>query len=362
MNGRERFLAAAARRPVDRIPVWLMRQAGRCLPEYLALRESHSFWELVTTPELACEVTLQPVERLDYDAAILFSDILVVLEGMGAGVEFPETGGPRMARPLDTPALIEKLEAPEPVSDFPYVTEALKLVREALPHKAVLGFGGAPFTLACYLVEGGGSRTLARTKRLAYSHPKTFLHLLDLLAEATVSHLGAQIEAGADAVQLFDTWAELLGPAEFQIWGLPAVTHIFNRLKERYPETPMTYFARGSPHLLPYLRLLGCDVVSLDWRVSLRLARELLGGELALQGNLDPTVLLGPPELVSRRVREVLELGGGQGHIFNLGHGVLPETPLASLEALMATVRGWEPAAGDEGIEGIKETGGAGER
>jgi len=328
-----------------------MRQAGRCLPEYMALREKHSFWELVTTPELACEVTLQPVERLDYDAAILFSDILVVLEGMGAGVEFPETGGPRMEQPLDTPELIEGLEAPSPESDFPYVTDALKLVRKSLPHKAVLGFGGAPFTLACYLVEGGGSRTLARTKRLAYSHPEAFQGLLDLLAEATISHLGAQIEAGADAVQLFDTWAELLGPAEFQVWGLPAVTHIFTSLKERFPETPMTYFARGSPHLMPFLGLLGCDIVSLDWRVGLRPAREMLGEGVALQGNLDPTVLLGPPELVSRRVREVLELGGGIGHIFNLGHGVLPETPVASLEALMATIREWNPQVDKEGAE-----------
>lgn len=351
MNGRERFLAAATNQPVDRVPVWLMRQAGRCLPEYLALRDSHSFWELVTTPELACEVTLQPVERLDFDAAILFSDILVVLEGMGAGVEFPESGGPRMKRPLDTPELIEHLEAPEPASDLSYVSEALKLVRQALPHKAVLGFGGAPFTLACYLVEGGGSRTLARTKRLAYSHPDAFQQLLELLAEATVSHLGAQIEAGADGVQLFDTWAELLGPAEYQIWGLPAVTHIFKQLKERYPETPLTYFARGSPHLLPFLGMLGCDVVSLDWRVNLRPARESLGRGLALQGNLDPTVLLGPPELVARRVREVLELGGGLGHIFNLGHGVLPETPMASMESLVATIREWEPPVRDTGAE-----------
>lgn len=349
LTGRERFAAAARGEQLDRPPVWLMRQAGRCLPEYMELREKYSFWELCNTPELACEVTLQPVERLDYDAAIFFSDILVVLEGMGTGVEFPEKGGPKMARPLDTPELIAGLEVPVPKEEYPYVAEGLRLVRKALPHKAVLGFAGAPFTLACYLVEGGGSRTLARTKRLAYTHPEAFESLLELLAEAIVAHLGSQVETGVEAVQLFDTWAELLSPAEFQRWGLPAVQQIFTTLKERYPATPLIYFARGTPHLLPHLPEVGADVLSVDWRVPLDQARVKLGTDQPIQGNLDPTVLLGPPKLVAERTYEVLEHGGARGHIFNLGHGVLPETQVPALEALVQTVKEYRAPNYQEG-------------
>lgn len=338
-TSRERMLRALAGKDVDRPPIWLMRQAGRYLPEYRAVAEEVPFEARLQDPELAAKITLQPLHRFPLDAAILFSDILVLLGHMGHPARFG-TGGPRIDDPVRTPEQVEALRPPRPEEAFPYVADALRLVRAALPEHALLGFAGAPFTLAAYLVEGGGSKEFAETKRFAYRHPEAWETLLGTLADVAGDHLASQVRAGADAVQLFDTWAEVLAPREYEALALPGVQRAVRRFKEK-ANAPLIYFARGTPQLLPCLGLTGADAYSVDWRVDLADVRAHYPKK-TLQGNLDPTLLFAPPERVAGETRRILDALHGEAHVFNLGHGILPLTPLESVQAMVEAVTSWK--------------------
>ncbi|MHB8418608.1 MAG: uroporphyrinogen decarboxylase [Myxococcales bacterium] len=320
-----RFLRACRGLPVDATPVWFMRQAGRYLPEYRAIRERHDFLTLATTPELAAELTLQPVRRLGVDAAIVFADILLPLPPMGVPLRFAEGEGPVIDRPVASRADVERLRVPDP-SELSYVAEALRLVRRELPAEvALIGFAGAPFTLASYLIEGGHSKNLERTKRLMWSDPSTWHLLLGKLAETCAAYLKLQIEAGAQAVQLFDSWVGCLAPADYDAFVLPHSARIFAAL--RASSAPALHFGTDTATLLPSMARAGGEVIGVDWRCPLSAARQLLGGARPLQGNLDPVALLASPEAALAAARRVLEEARGGPHIFNTGHGLLPETP-----------------------------------
>jgi uroporphyrinogen decarboxylase len=351
------FLRACRREPVERTPVWIMRQAGRSLPEYRALRERHDFLTCCRTPELACEITLQPVRRLGVDAAILFSDILVPLPEMGVGVEFGP--GPRIERPLRSRADVEALRAPDAREATPFVMEAVRLLRREL-RVPLIGFAGGPFTLATYLVEGGATRSFAEIKSLLFSDPATAHLLLERCAATVASSLAEQVRAGAQAAMLFDTWAGVLSPEDFRAFALPYARRVFAAVVEAGDDhrggVPRIYYAGETAGLLGSLAEVGAEVVGLDWRVDLGEARRRLGPQLAVQGNLDPAVLLGPPELIRRRVAGVLRgarvgdgghgpAGPALGHVFNLGHGILPTTPPENARALVEAVREQSSAA-----------------
>lgn len=336
LTPRERFLRACEGKDIDRPPVWLMRQAGRYLPEYRELREATTFEKRLTSADLATEITLQPLRRFPLDAAIVFSDILVPLTGMGRPARFDEHG-PHVDRPVRTPADVESLGTPECARDSPYLLDTLRRVRKELPDHALLGFAGAPFTLAAYLIEGGSSKGFQETKRFAYQHPDAWHRLLDHCARAAAEHLRAQLEAGCDAVQLFDTWAETLAPSEYEQLVLPHVRTVFRALPA---EATSIYFARGTPQLHPYLRETGARAWSTDWRVPLETMRALYPG-VPLQGNLDPTLLFAPPALLVEETRAMLDALGGEAHIANLGHGILPGTPLESVGTFVKTVTEW---------------------
>ncbi len=320
--------------PVDRTPVWFMRQAGRYLPEYREIRQRVSFLELCRDPGLACEVTCQPIDRFDLDAAIVFSDILVVLEAIGREVEFVPGKGPRILEPIRSAADTTDLRHPDVSEALPHAPETIRRFRKARPEVPILGFAGAPFTLLCYLVEGAGSREWSQLKRLLFSDPETTSRLLDLLADVVGDHLQAQIDAGAAAVQLFDTWAGILSPADYLRWALPAAQRAFSRVKG----APRVYFTRDSAPFLEWLPETGADAIGLDWRVDIGEARRRLG-PIPVQGNLDPTVLFAPPREIRKRVRAILDAAGSTGHTFNLGHGVLPDTPISGVEAMVDEVR-----------------------
>lgn len=340
LTGRGRMLRALAGKEVDRPPIWFMRQAGRYLPEYRAIREEVPFEARLQDPALAAKITLQPLQRFPLDAAILFSDILVPFSALGHPARFGAEG-PTVADPVRTPEQVDAMEAAPPGKAYPYVAEALRLVRGALPEHAVLGFAGAPFTLAAYLIEGGGSKEFAATKRFAYRHPDAWNALLGKLSDVVGDHLASQARAGADAVQLFDTWAEVLGPDEYELLALPWVQRAIRRSKQD-SNTPTIYFARGTPHLLPFLGATGADAFSVDWRVALADVRARYPGK-PLQGNLDPTLLFAPPETVTQQTRRILDSLRGEGHVFNLGHGILPDTPLESVQAMVEAVTSWTP-------------------
>ena len=331
------FLRACRREPVDRAPIWVMRQAGRYLPEYRAVREKVDFLTLCRTPELATQVTLQPIDRFGFDAAILFSDILIPAASMGVNFDF--NPGPVLEEPLRTPADIEKLSLSDPEETVPYVFETVRMLRRALAGRVpLIGFAAAPFTLAAYLVEGGGSRNFDRIKRMLFGDPDSAHKLLGKVAEMTERYAAAQIRAGAEAIQLFDTWAGVLDPASYREFALRYARQVLEKLRES--SVPLIYFALDSNHLLKEIRECGADVVGADWRLPLSEVSARLGQRFALQGNLDPCVLFAAPAVVEQRTRWVLEQGRDlPGHIFNLGHGILPETPLASVEALVRTVR-----------------------
>ena len=335
---RPRFLAACRREPVDRPPVWMMRQAGRYLPEYREVREKVGFLELCKTPDLACEVTCQPIRRFGFDAAILFSDILIPVEAMGVPVEFVEERGPVLAAPIRTRGDLDRLHVPDPEAEMPFVPEAVRRIRRALPGTPLIGFSGAPVTLAAYMIEGGGSKNFVELKRFLWADPEAARRLLRLITDTVTRYLEAQVAAGAQAVQLFDTWAGVLAPSDYDEAALPYVTEIVARLKRT--GVPVIYFVNGAAPLLDRMRRTGADVVGLDWRVDLAAARAQLGPEVAVQGNLDPVALHAPPEVVAARTRAVLAAGGGTGHVFNLGHGILPDTPLAGVAAMLAAIRG----------------------
>ncbi len=334
-----RFVDACLGRPVDTTPVWLMRQAGRYLPEYRALRQKASFLEMCKDPDLVVEATLQPMRRFDLDAAIIFSDILILVEAMGVPVEFiPE---PRLPRPVRTPEAARALRVPDPLRDTGFVMRGIARVRQALdPARALIGFSGAPFTLATYLVEGGGSRDFRHTKTWMLQDPEGFAGLLARIADAVAPYLRAQVEAGADAVQLFDTWAGALAPDDFRRFALPAARSVIERI--RCEGVPVIYFVNGAAGVLEDLVHSGADCVGIDFRVDLAEAIRRIGGRVSVQGNLDPMALFAPAEVLRDRAASLVEAGfAARGHVFNLGHGVHRDTPLSSVETLVEVVHRW---------------------
>jgi uroporphyrinogen decarboxylase len=328
----DRFLRACRREPVDCTPVWMMRQAGRYMAEYRALRAKHSMLEVCKTPELALEVTLQPL-KLGMDAAILFADILLPLEPMGAPFEFAKGEGPVIHSPITCKADVDKLHDIEIEDGLGYVLEAIKMIKKEVK-VPLIGFAGAPFTLASYLVEGGKSTAFAKAKRFMYAEPETFSALMHMLAEVVRKFLHKQIDAGCDAVQLFDSWVGQLSAVDYRTYVLPHVSHILKDIEKR--GVPVIHFGTGTYHLLEAQREAGGTVIGLDWRTPIAEGWKKVGADCAVQGNLDPIALLAPVELAEKHAARVLEDAGGRpGHIFNLGHGILPETPPDTVKAVI---------------------------
>ncbi|HSR68992.1 MAG TPA: uroporphyrinogen decarboxylase [Acidobacteriota bacterium] len=330
-----RFLKACRRRPVDRIPVWMMRQAGRYMAEYRALRKRYEMLEVCKTPELALQVTMQPIKRFDLDAAIIFADILLPLEGMGVPFGFEPNHGPVIHDPVDSLEKIDAVQVAEIEESLGYVLEAIRLVRAELDDSiALIGFAGAPFTLASYMIEGGGSRNYLTTKRLMLTHPRAWHRLMETVSETTWRYLAAQAEAGAQALQLFDSWVGCLSPRDYDEFVFPHVRSIFQRLQDK--DVPLIYFGTNTSTLLPRMKQSGCSVLGVDWRLPLEQAFELAGDELAVQGNLDPAALFAPRQALLQQVEAILqESRGRRGYIFNLGHGILPGTPVENVEAVI---------------------------
>ena len=329
------LVRAARREPVERTPVWFMRQAGRSLPEYRALRERHSFWEVAQTPELCAEVTLQPVRRHGVDAAVMFADIMTPVVAMGLDVELVEGVGPVLETPVRSAADLERLVLPEPDAYAP-LAEAIRAVRgELAAERAVVGFCGGPFTVAGYLVEGRPSRELTRVKALMYGEPAVWNALMERLSECFAAYLGEQVRAGADVVQLFDSWVGVLSPADYQEFVAPWSAQILASV-----DVPTIHFGTGTATLLPAMARAGGDVIGLDWRLPLDDGWTLVGDDRGVQGNLDPAVLLGPWERTEAAALDVLARAGGRpGHIFNLGHGVLPGTKAQAVTRLAELVQ-----------------------
>ena len=334
----DRFLRACRKQPVDTVPVWIMRQAGRYLPEYMEVRRKHAFLELCKTPELAAKVTLQPVARLGVDAAILFSDILIPVEAMGVPLEFQESKGPVLGKGVRDRSDVEALRVPDPEQELGFVLEAIRILRRELAGKVpLIGFSGLPFTLASYIVEGGKSRDFARLRSLMKDDPKTFAALMEKLAATTIAYVDAQLKAGAQAIQLFDTWAGILEPAQYRAQVLPYTSRVAEAIRGR--GAPVIHFTETCEKLLPVLRELPVDVLSIDWRVPLDRAAGIVGQKFVLQGNLDPEKLFNPIAEVEAAVADVLKRGrAAGGHIFNLGHGILPKTDPETARALVEAV------------------------
>lgn len=332
----DRILRAARRQPVDVTPVWLMRQAGRYLPEYRAIRGKVEFLELCKTPELAAEVTVQPVTRLGVDAAIIFSDILIPVEAMGMELELGDRG-PHFPHPLRTAADIARLVVPDPQEATGFVAEAIHRTRSALSDTVpVIGFAGAPFTLAAYMVEGGGSKSFILIKRLLFEQPKLAHALFEKLTEALIPYLKMQVAAGARLVQVFDSWAGELGPEDYETFALPYTQRIVHALKAK--GVPVILFGTSMSTLLPQMVRTGADVIGCDWRIHLDEARARVGDSVALQGNLDPLALFLPTPELEARVQDTLRRAGPVGHIFNLGHGILPPTSPEAAKAMVDAV------------------------
>ena len=334
----ERLLRSCRGEPVDRPPVWLMRQAGRYLPEYRRVREGMSFLELCRDVDRAVEISLQPLDLVGSEAVIFFSDIFVPIPGMGVEIDFQP--GPTIAEPIRRFDQVERLRVPDPTEDVPYVFEILRTLRIELAGREVplLGFAGAPFTLAAYLVEGAGSRHFATLKRMMWREPELLRALLAKLSDLVVGFLNAQIEAGAQVVQLFDTWAGILSPADYREWVLPVHREIVARLdRER---APLILYVNDGAHVVDEMLESGADVLSLDWRVDLGQAARRVGSRASLQGNLDPCALAAPPEEIQRQVRELAAAAAAaRGYILNLGHGCLPETPVEGVRAFTEAAR-----------------------
>ncbi|MGB8590440.1 MAG: uroporphyrinogen decarboxylase [Candidatus Acidiferrales bacterium] len=340
------FLRACRCEPVERVPVWIMRQAGRYLPEYRALREKHTFLEVCKTPELAAEVSLQPFRTIGVDAIIVFSDILIVAEAMGLPLDVPDAG-PILGNPIRDAAGVERLRLFDPNEVTRFVGDAIReICREAGPTVPVLGFAAAPWTLACYMVEGQTRGELSTIKQMLYSEPELLRALLDKIARATAPYLRAQIEAGATAVQLFDTWAGELSREEYEAFALPATKSVIEHLL--LAEAPLILYSKGTAHLLDLLGRSGADVVSVDWRVDLEEALDRLGSRVALQGNIDPRVLLTREDIVAVAARAAVRKTRGFGHILNLGHGILPNTPVENARAFVRAGQEFRAAVPDE--------------
>ncbi|HID75544.1 MAG TPA: uroporphyrinogen decarboxylase [Planctomycetaceae bacterium] len=332
------LMRAARCERTERVPVWLMRQAGRYMPEYRAVRRRTSFLELCKNPQLSAEVMLTAVERLGVDAAIIFADLLPILEPMGFQLEYVAHGGPRIHNPVRTAEDVGRVRELEDLDRLQFVFDTVRLTRQGLDERLpVLGFAGAPFTLASYAIEGGASRDYRHTKLLMYRHPAAWKDLMERLARATARYLNAQIAAGAQAVQLFDSWVGCLGPDDYRRYVLPYSRQLIEAVEST---APVIHFTTGNPALLPLVRRAGGQVVGVDWRTRLDDAWKNIGYERAIQGNLDPMVLLDGPELIRQRTGEVIEQAAGRpGHIFNLGHGVLPQTPVENVRLLVETVK-----------------------
>jgi len=323
----DRLLRALLRQPVDATPVWMMRQAGRYLPEYRATREkAGSFMQLCQTPELACEVTLQPLERFPLDAAILFSDILTIPDAMGLGLYFSTGEGPRFERPVRNKADIERLPVPDPEGELRYVMDAVRLIRSELHGRVpLIGFSGSPWTLATYMVEGGSSKEFAKVKGMLFDQPALLHQLLDRLARAVTAYLNAQIQAGVQAVMIFDTWGGVLTTRDYREFSLGYTEQIINGLQHEHEgrRVPVILFSKGGGGWLEIMAASGCDALGIDWTVDLSVARQRVGGQVALQGNMDPCALYASPERIRCEVAAVLaSYGEGCGHVFNLGHGI----------------------------------------
>ncbi len=332
------FLRACRREEVEYTPVWLMRQAGRYMEEYMAIRSKHSFLEMCKTPELAAEVTLQPVNRLGVDAAILFADILLPLEGMGIDLEFAKNEGPVIHNPVRSAEDVKALRLIEPEEDVPCVLDAVKLVRKELDGRVpLIGFSGAPFTLASYMIEGSGSKNYVNCKRMMWQAPEVWHALMEKISQVVVSYLKAQVAAGAQAVQVFDSWVGTLSPQDYREYVLPHSRYVMEHLQET--GVPVIHFANNASTLLELVKEAGGDVVGVDWRVNLDEAWQRIGYDVAIQGNLDPIALMAPPKVIERKVKDILAMAGNRpGHIFNLGHGVNKETPVENVIAMVEAV------------------------
>ena len=343
------LLRALQRQPVDRTPVWIMRQAGRYLPEYLKTRaKAGSFMDLCQTPELACEVTLQPLRRFNLDAAIIFSDILTIPDVMGLKLYFVAGEGPKFEHPLQSADDIRKLPSPDVNESLGYVMDAITLTRRELDGKVpLIGFSGSPWTLATYMIEGGSSKTFSKAKKLIYQDPEIAHQLLEKLATTVTDYLNAQIEAGAQAVQIFDTWGGTLSAQAYQDFSLRYMKQIVSGLKRENEgrRVPVILFSKGCSTQLEGLADTGCDALGVDWTISLDEARRRVGDRVALQGNLDPSILLASRKVIHHEVRETLNsFGQGNGHVFNLGHGITPDVSPEHLAALISAV--WELSPG----------------
>lgn len=332
------FLKACRGEETEYTPVWLMRQAGRYLPEYQAVRGQVDFLTLCKTPELAAKVTLQPVDILGVDAAILFSDILIPVEAMGMHLEFSEKKGPVLGEPVRTKSNVEKLIVPDTEDSMPFVLDAIKILRRELK-VPLIGFSGAPFTLATYMIEGGSSKNFLNTKKMMFQNSGLFNYLMKKLTKTVISYLSSQIEAGAQAVQIFDSWAGALSPVDYKEFEIPYVKKIVAALKKQHPDTPVIYFANDCPGIIKEVKKSGADVIGIDWRIDMADAVKRLGKKVVVQGNLDPCALFLPKEGIEERVKDILgKAEGAKGHIFNLGHGILPETPVENAIAMVEAV------------------------
>jgi uroporphyrinogen decarboxylase len=339
MTGADRMLAACRRQPVDRTPVWFMRQAGRCLPAYRELRKNYDILTLAKTPELCTEITLMPVDTFGVDAAVMFADIMLPIEGMGVSLEIQPEVGPIIHHPIRTKADVDALRVPEAEDSTPYVFEAIRQIRKELRggKAGLVGFSGAPFTLACYLIEGRPSREFAAAKAMMFGDPTLWHALLAKISEVIVRYLRAQVAEGAQIIQLFDSWVGALSPQDYDEYVLPHTKFVFDGLRDF--DVPTIHFGTGTATLLESMVRAGGDVIGVDWRIPLDDAWRRIGYDKGIQGNLDPSLLLVPFNLIEPRVHDVLARAAGRpGHIFNLGHGVPPETPPAVLRRIVETV------------------------
>ena len=337
------FIKSILRQPTDYTPIWMMRQAGRYLPEYRAIREqAGSFMNLCTNPELACEVTLQPLRRFDFDAAILFSDILTIPDAMGLGLYFTEGEGPKFKNPIRTAADIEKLPIPDPEIELRYVMDAVRLIRKNLEGSVpLIGFSGSPWTLATYMIEGGSSKNFAKIKSMMFNEPALMHKLLEKNAESVASYLNAQIAAGAQAVMLFDTWGGMLSGDDYKEFSLHYAQQVHSQLKTEVDgqRIPTVLFTKGGGLWLEDMAKTGYDALGLDWQTDIGQARARVGDKVALQGNLDPLTLYAKPEVIVEKVKTILvKYGEGSGHVFNLGHGILPDINPDNVKAMVDAV------------------------
>ncbi|MEE8177403.1 MAG: uroporphyrinogen decarboxylase [Acidobacteriota bacterium] len=344
MDQSDLFLKACRRQPVPRTPVWFMRQAGRYMKEYRELRARHSLLELCQTPELAAQVTLQPIEKLGVDAAIIFADLLLPAQAMGMKLEFVEGEGPVLSEAVRTAEAVRKLKKVKD-GELSYVADTIRIVRRELNGKVpVIGFSGAPFTVASYMIEGGASRNFVMTKQMMYQQPKIWHELMGKLVEVLSDFLRSQVDAGADALQIFDSWVGCLCPEDYRLYVLPHSQQLLRNVTSE--KVPVIHFGTGTATLLELMREAGGDVIGADWRIGLQDAWQRVGHDVALQGNLDPVVLFGPLKKIREQVENILRAAEGRpGHIFNLGHGILPETPVENVQAVVEMVHNYPASA-----------------